>query len=59
MMDALVIKLLIMVIAALVTTITLLVLEYRTKQGTKLSYGLKGAVGVVLVGVLISLLTVR
>ncbi|WP_164509950.1 hypothetical protein [Lacticaseibacillus porcinae] len=58
-MDALVMKLLIMVIAALITTITLLVFEYRTKQGTKLSYSLKGLVGIVLVGVLISLLTVR
>ncbi|WP_407892754.1 hypothetical protein [Lacticaseibacillus sp. N501-2] len=58
-MDALVMKLLIMVVTALAVTIALLIFEWRTKQGTKLSYSLKGAVSVVLIGVLISLLTVR
>lgn len=58
-MDALVIKLLIMVIAALATTGVLLGLEWRTHTGTRTSYALKGAVGVLLIGVLISLLIVR
>lgn len=58
-MDSIVIKLLIMVIAALLATMALIGLEVKTHTGTTASYSLKGAVGVVLLGVLISLLTVR
>ncbi|WP_461214687.1 hypothetical protein [Lacticaseibacillus sp. GG6-2] len=58
-MDALVIKLLIMVVTALIVTVALIGLELRTHTGNRASYTLKGIVGVVLVGVLISLLVVR
>ncbi len=58
-MDALVIKLLIMVVTALLATIILIGLEIRTHTGNRISYTLKGATGVVLIGILISLLIVR
>lgn len=58
-MDSVVIKLMIMVLAAMTVTTALLALEVRTRTGNKVSYTLKGVVDVVLLGVLISLLIVR
>ncbi|WP_390405641.1 hypothetical protein [Lacticaseibacillus jixiensis] len=58
-MHSVVIKLMIMVLAALTVTTALLALEVRTRTGNKVSYTLKGVVDVVLLGVLISLLIVR
>lgn len=58
-MDALVLKLLVMVGVALLVTIALIGLELRTHTGSRTSYTLQGVVGIVLLGVLVSLLTVR
>ncbi|MFD1485050.1 hypothetical protein ACFQ5J_07385 [Lacticaseibacillus baoqingensis] len=58
-MDSLVIKLLIMVIAALVVTGIIIYQEWRTQQGSRKTYALQGILGVFLIGILISLLIVR
>ncbi|MFD1430423.1 hypothetical protein [Lacticaseibacillus mingshuiensis] len=54
-----VIKLMIMCVVALLVTLTLLGLEWRTKTTTKSGVISKSVLAVVLLGVLISLLTVR
>ncbi|WP_203624162.1 MULTISPECIES: hypothetical protein [unclassified Lacticaseibacillus] len=58
-MDALVTKLLIMGIVALVATLCLIFAEWRTKQLSWRATGPKGIVAVIVTGVIISLLTVR
>ncbi|MFD1433047.1 hypothetical protein [Lacticaseibacillus yichunensis] len=54
-----VIKLMIMCVVALLVTLILLGLEWRTKTTTKSGVISKSVLAVVLLGVLISLLTVR
>ncbi|KRN25253.1 hypothetical protein [Lacticaseibacillus camelliae] len=58
-MDALVMKLLIMGIVALIVTLGLIFAEWRTNQLSLRATGLKGVVAVIVAGVIISLLTVR
>ncbi|WP_338216820.1 hypothetical protein [Lacticaseibacillus salsurivasis] len=52
-------KLMVMCVAALLVTLLLIGAEWRTKRLSWASTGLKGAIAVVVAGVLISLLTVR
>ncbi|WP_461226694.1 hypothetical protein [Lacticaseibacillus suihuaensis] len=52
-----VVKLIIMVVAALIATGTLIVVEWRAHQASRANTGAKAALAVVLVGLLVSLLT--
>ncbi|WP_262316569.1 hypothetical protein [Lacticaseibacillus parakribbianus] len=52
-----VVKLIIMVVAALIATGSLMVVEWRAHQASRANTGAKAALAVVLVGLLVSLLT--
>ncbi|MCI1986213.1 MAG: hypothetical protein LKJ69_03925 [Lactobacillus sp.] len=58
-MDSLVLKLVIMVVVALIVTGVIIYREWRTHQGSRRTYTLQGILGLCLLGILISLLTVR
>lgn len=58
-MDALVTKLLIMGLVALIAALALIFAEWRTKQLSWGATGLKGLVAVLAAGIVVSLLTVR
>jgi|GEM_PF-2625573 len=52
-------QLLLLSVLALIVTLVLIGLEWRTKQLSRLNTGVKAGVAVVLVGLIISLLIVR
>ena len=58
-MDALVIKLLILAATALIVTGVVIGLELHTHTGSRRGYALQGIIGALLLGILVSLLTVR
>ena len=58
-MDSLVLQLLIMVVVALVMTLTIIIAEWRTKTFKTLQISVQSVVAVLLLAIGISLLTVR